>query len=236
MRLITTLLLLAPLPAAALPEFDAVYDFERGRITIGETRLKLERTQDDIYRYTSESRAVGLISVFVDDVIREESIFHFDGGFWPVSYNYRHLGSDKNRNESIAYDWTDRVARINYRGHESATDLAPGMLDRFLLQLAITVDAQDGELRKQYRVIDNARIMDFRVRGGETEKVRTPAGEFETLRVERVDDDRDKTLRLWLAPTLDYLPVRIEQEKRNEEPMRLVLKKIDLAAQETSGG
>ncbi|HEX6929509.1 MAG TPA: DUF3108 domain-containing protein, partial [Gammaproteobacteria bacterium] len=133
MRCVLLLVLLLPSQAfAALPEFDALYDFERGRMTIGETRIRLERSQDDIYRYTSESKATGIISVFVDDVIHEESLFHHDGrSFWPISYEYRQLNSDKNRAEDIAYDWTDRTANVNYRGHESRPELTPGTLDRF---------------------------------------------------------------------------------------------------------
>lgn len=237
MRRVLTLLLLLPLQAMAtdLPEFRAVYDFERGRVTIGETRIALERSQDDIWRYTSESEAVGFISVFVDDVIREESIFRFeDGEFWPVSYEYKQENSSKNRDESIAFDWTDLIAQVNYRGHESQPALQPGMLDRFLLQLAITAHSQDGALDRTYRVIDNGRVLDFQLKSVGTESVKTPAGTFETLRVERVDRNSDKKLRLWLAPDLDYLPVRIEQERRNEETLRLVLKRFQRAAETAS--
>lgn len=226
-RMIALLMLLVPVQAFALPEFDALYEFERGRVTIGETRMALEHTQDDIYRYTSHSEAVGFISVFVDDVIDEESVFHYeDGRFRPVTYDYRHTGSSRNRNESIKYNWKDGVAHVNYRGHESTVALEPGTLDRFLFQLAVSVDAARGELPKTYRIIDNGRVKAYRITSSGKESVRTPAGEFDAIRVERVDDTRDKSLTLWLAPALDYLPVRVEQEKRNEEPLRLVLKKI----------
>ncbi|HEX6929735.1 MAG TPA: DUF3108 domain-containing protein [Gammaproteobacteria bacterium] len=228
-----TLSLLALLPVAASaaampPEFTALYDFERGRLTIGETRMGLERSQDDIYRYWSEAKATGFISIFVDDVIREESLFRFeDGRLWPVSYEYRQLNSSKNRNEDIVYDWTDGIAKVNYRGHESTLELKPGTLDRFLMQLAISLHSQDGKLDRDFRIIDNSRIKTYRLQGQETETIETPAGTFETLRIERVDEDSDKKIRLWLAPELGYLPVKIEQEKLNEETLRLVLKKVE---------
>ena len=237
MRWMSALLLLLPLPATALPEFDALYDFERGRMTIGETRIRLERTQDDIYRYTSHSEATGFIKLFVDDVIEEESVFHFENGkFRAVTYDYRHSGSSKNRDESIAYNWKDNVAQVNYRGHESSIELEPGALDRFLLQLAISVDASRDALPRVYRIIDNGRIKEYELKITREERVRTPAGEFDTVRVERVDNTRDKSLKLWLAPELGYLPVRVEQEKRNEEPLRLILKRIDGPASESPTG
>lgn len=236
MRRILSLLMLLPIAgwAADAPrEFNALYDFERGRLSIGETRIGLERSQDDIYRYWSESKATGFASIFIDDVIKEESLFRFeDGRLWPVSYEYRQLNSGKNRAEDIVYDWTDGIATVNYRGHESVVELESGTMDRFLMQLAISLHSRDGTLERTYRIIDNSRIKTYQLRSTETETLTTPAGTFETLRVERIDDNKDKKLRLWLAPELDYLPVKIEQEKLNEEPLRLVLKSVKRESRE----
>lgn len=235
-RVLAKLLILAPavllpllsLPApaqAAVPEFSAAYVFERGRITVGETRIQLERTKDGIYRYTSVSEATGFISLFVNDVIREESIYQDDGDqLAPISYTYLHEGSKKNRNEKITYDWTDGVAAIDYRGHKSDAELTPGTIDLFLLQVALMNDIEGDRIDKSYRVIDNGRVKTFHLRSDELETINTPAGKFEAVRVERVNENEDKRLRLWLARELNYLPVRIEQEKRNEETLRLSLK------------
>lgn len=218
---------------AAVPEFSAAYVFERGRVTVGETRAQLEQTKDGIYRYTSVSEARGLISLFVDDVIREESIYQDDGKqITPISYTYRHEGSKKNRNEKIAYDWTDGVATIDYRGHESSVELKPGTIDLFLLRVALMNDIEDDKIDKSYRVIDNGRVKSFHLRGDELESVSTPAGNFETVRVERIDENEDKRLRLWLARELNYLPVRVEQEKHNEETLRLSLKSYEFTTRD----
>jgi len=230
------LLLLLPFPSmGALPEFTAEYDFERGRLKIGETRMQLERSQEDIYRYTSEAKASGFVSLFVKDIITEESIFRFkDEQFWPVSYQYRQQNSSKNRNESIAYDWTEGYAQVDYRGHESQPKLKPGTLDRFLLQLAITAHVQDGEIDRAYRILDNGRVKEYRLQSHGLETVVTPAGQYNALRVTRVDKDPDKNLRMWLAPEIGYLPVKIEQEKSNEETLRLTLKRLQTGTAETA--
>lgn len=225
MRALAFLLALLPaLAAADLTEFSASYSFERGRISVGETRMKLERSKDDIWRYTSSAQATGMVSLFVKDVLSEESLFRYDGGqFWPISYAYRHEGSKKNRDESIAYNWNDGVAHVVYRGHESDIQLEPGAIDRFLLQLAAMIKADSEDFDKVYKVIDNGKVKPFHLRATGRETVITSAGEFETVRVERVDGDEDKRLRMWIAPAIGNLPVKIEQEKRNEETLRLVL-------------
>jgi len=55
------------------------------------------------------------------------------------------------------------------------------------------------------------------------EMVPTPLGHFETLKVQRLGDQRETTL--WCAPALHYLPVRIEQENRGSR-VRLNLKSL----------
>lgn len=235
MRFITALLLaLLPLTSAAeLAEFSAKYSFERGRISVGETRMQLQRSNDNIWRYTSSAQATGVVAVFIKDILSEESLFrHEDGKFWPISYEYRHEGSKKNRDESIAYNWNDGVAHVEYRGHESDIDLEAGAMDRFLLQLAAMLDADGESFDKVYHVIDNGKVKPFRLQATGTETVTTPAGAFDTLRVERVDGDEDKKLRMWVAPAIGNLPVKIEQEKRNEETLRLVLEKYEIAGGE----
>lgn len=224
-------LLIAPVSVqAAVPEFSAVYVFERGRMTVGETRMQLEHTRDGIYRYTSVSEAKGFISLFVNDVIREESIYQDDGRqLAPISYTYRHEGSKKNRDEQIAYDWIDGVASIDYRGHKSQAELTTGTIDMFLLQIALMNDIRDNSIDKSYRVIDNGRVKTFHLRSDKLETINTPAGKFEAVRIEHANKNQDKRLRLWLARDLNYLPVRIEQEKRNEETLRLSLKSYEVA-------
>lgn len=211
----------------ALQEFVAEYKVEKGGFDVARATFKLNRTQEGIYRFTSESHAVGLLSVFVDDVVREESLFHVNGGeMQPVSYRYRHENTDKNRNQSIDYDWVSGTAHLNYRGAETDVQLEPGTIDRFLLQLAVARDLENDSLDRQYKIVDNGRVKKYQLKTTGTKNIETPAGDFEALAVERVDDDLDKQIRFWLAPELDYLPVRMEQSKKNEEPIRMTLVKV----------
>lgn len=208
-------------------EFEAFYSMERGRFEIAETRMALHRTQDGIYRFTSKAEPIGMLAWFMDDVITETSIFRMtDDGFLPVSYEYRHKGSDKNRDEAITYDWTTGTAELDYRGNISTAELKPGTVDRFLLQLAAARGLMEGEMEQSHRVLDNGRVKFFELRGRKPETVEVPAGRFETQVISRSDADDDKRITFWFAPDLGYVPVRVEQVKKNEEPIRLLLKRV----------
>ncbi|MDX1442245.1 MAG: DUF3108 domain-containing protein [Gammaproteobacteria bacterium] len=233
MRYFLSLILLLPVAATAgdspfFREFEAFYEMERGKYEVAEVRMALRRTQDGIYRFTSHSETVGMLSWFVDDEITETSIFRYgDEGFRPVSYEYRHKGSDKNRDESITYDWTTNTAELDYRGNVSTAELTPGTVDRFLLQLAAAKGLEEGIMQQRHRVLDNGRVKFFDLKGSKPETVKVAAGTFKTRVISRADADDDKRITFWFAPELGYVPVRVEQVKKNEEPLRLNLKRIE---------
>ena len=55
------------------------------------------------------------------------------------------------------------------------------------------------------------------------EVVKTPAGELDAIRVERVKD-ASKTTIFWVAPELGYIPVRVEQRKNDSEVLSIALR------------
>ena len=54
--------------------------------------------------------------------------------------------------------------------------------------------------------------------------VDTPAGRFEAIQFERIDDPKT-TLRFWLAPSKDYMPVKVQNIEDGEDKVSLTLKK-----------
>lgn len=228
MRHLICLLLLLPAVAHSgdLEEFTAEYSVEKAGFEVAVATMQLQMTQENIYKYTSHSKAVGMLSLFVDDKIDETSLFVQHGNtFKPVSYRYVHSGSSKNRNQSIDYDWQSMAANINYRGEKNRIELRDGTVDRFLLPLVIGQDLQDSTLDQQYRVLDRGRVKDFNLIARGRETIKTPAGTFETLVVERDDDDK-KTTRFWLATENNYLLVKVEQSEMNEESLRMTLTRL----------
>ncbi|MDX1455223.1 MAG: DUF3108 domain-containing protein [Gammaproteobacteria bacterium] len=233
------LLLLAPAALAAagsqpsgttrtedgkLREFHAVFRLERGGHEVAEAVMSLKKVDKETYRYTSHSEALGVLSFFVKDEIDEVSVFHVNNGeIVPLSYIYRHKGSSKNRNEDLTYDWVNGIAASDYRGRESSIPLMAGTVDRFLLPLALGASQGIESLDTTVPVIDKGEVKQWHLKALRTETLQTRAGTFEALRIERVDDDTDKTVRIWLAPALNYAPIRIDYQKRGDRLLRLNL-------------
>ena len=63
-----------------LPEFDAQYDVYRSGVKIAKTERSFSRMQDGNLMYRSETNVTGLVSMFRQDHIIEESIWQFTDG------------------------------------------------------------------------------------------------------------------------------------------------------------
>jgi len=60
------------------------------------------------------------------------------------------------------------------------------------------------------RVADGRHVASYTFQVSGIERIHTPAGEFEALKlVKRKNDSRDKTTEIWLAVDRQYIPVRI---------------------------
>ena len=65
--------------------------------------------------------------------------------------------------------------------------------------------------------------------GKNTEKITTPAGVFNTLRLIKVIDKNDKRkFEIWLSKKHNYLPVKIKFTNKKGRSFESILKKISI--------
>lgn len=222
--------LLACLPAIAaadgLMPFKASY---QGSVSVGSLVCEMALTHDADGSYTlqSSSHAVGLAALFVSDVITETSRFEMVGGRpRPLEYRYTRSGGKHEKSETIHFDWSKGLAHTIENGQDRTTPLRPGVTDRFMLQLVLGLDAGNGRLQDEYRVLDHRDITSFTPPKPESEDVHVPAGNYATLLVERQDKGSKRVTDFWLAPKIHYLPVQIEQREPGENTYTLALASI----------
>jgi hypothetical protein len=110
--------------------------------------------------------------------------------------------------------------------------LLPGTQDRLsvILQLAALMQARpsDFEVGSEVHmpVASSRAVEDWRWRVGELETLALPKGSVIARRLTRPAlNERDNTIELWMAPSLQHLPVRIRITQSNGDwlDQRLVL-------------
>lgn len=222
---VLVLLLLPSLAWAAQPSpSDTTYLLTRGMMTLGEARFRLERQPDpNCWRYEYHAKPSGLARLFIGKVTERSDFCMADGKVLSQAFEFRR--ADKPKDDfSLRFNWTDGVVR------SSAGEMRPletGMVDRLAMQIAVqtwVIDRAGEPGPETFAVtkVEDERTKTYHFRIVARETVETPAGKFDTSRVERVNDKKKSTV-FWLAPSRGYLAVRVQQTKNGDEQLKMVL-------------
>lgn len=230
-RLRAWLLMLCGLPglagaAPALTPMALSYDVAWGSVPLGEGTLALVAEGGEAcYRYELRTDPIGLIA-WTYGAPRELSRFCVrEDRVVPSRMEFTNPKRGKD-SFGLDFDWTKGQV---LGGRNGPLAIEPGTVDRLSVQQAgrlwVKAHADDPNPgRLVLSVADHKRVKayTFAIAGRAT--VKTAAGSFEALRFERVDDPKT-TLRFWLAPELDYMPVKVEHIEDGEAKLNLSLRK-----------
>lgn len=229
-RLIAILLLgFAGLGRAApgLGPLESRYSVAWGSTALGDAVVTLTPlAEKGCYRYESVTQPIALVR-WVYGSPRETSLYCVRDGEVRVSH-FEYVNDKRAKdNFTLDFDWSARKVKMLKRGVVSERELPPLAYDRFAIQRAVRdwvlANLDKKPEPREFVMVDDGRIVTYKFAVIGTENVETPTGTFETLRVERIDNP-NKTIRSWLAPKLDYEPVKIERIENGEVKMRMLLK------------
>lgn len=211
--LVACLLLTATARAAELPEsFTAYYALSLNSFNLGESEISLDAQGNNRYLYRSHTRSTGVAKLFRNDTVRESSLFTLHNQrLRPLEYRFDHSGDAKERHALLTFDWVQGKVSNTVEGHTWQMKIPEDALDKLVVQLAVMLDLDSGQQQLTYAIADGGKLKEYQFAVIGTETVRVPAGEFATLKLERLRKDNDRTTYLWCAPELGHLPVKIKQ-------------------------
>lgn len=192
--------------AAALQPFTAQYGFNIDNRWTGESSRVLRKEGDD-WVYTFTARVPVLANA------TETTRFSLDEQRNVISkhHNMRYKILVRNKNLAMNFDQASRKIYVDVGGKKTTLDFKAGTLDELNLEFQVREDLKKGGLQAQYLVADEKRVEAVRfVREGR-EQITVPAGRYDTVRVRRIHNNPKRTTTFWLAPNLDYLPIRVMQ-------------------------
>lgn len=218
-----------------IPEFSALYKV-RASVASGELSMSLAKADDGSYVFRTLTRPRGLVRVFARGEIDEQSRLLFrDGGVVPLDYSLRDTIS-KNHDADYQFDWAAGVVSGIERGEEVGDELQSGMLNRAALYIALMQDLSQEKLPQSYVLFDRGRVKSFAIEELETEPVEVPFGRFEAVKLVRDSEGSRRSMYLWCAPELNYLPVQIDLYKGDKRISRAELKALTGLPGEPHGG
>ncbi len=209
------------------PEFNVVYKLNKFGMDAAQAKVSLKKQADGSWIYNSQTKTKGVISIFRKDVITEQTVLkQFGQTIKPSHYQYIHKGSKKNRNRSIRFDWDKMLAYSDVSGNQSTLSLNNETIDSFSLQLRIMTDLMSGKRDLIYNIIKKGEAENYQFEILAEETVQTNAGHYKTLKLKRSRKDSKRTTIMWVAPALQYLPVKMTHIESDGTEFSLVMENI----------
>jgi len=211
--------------------FEVEYEVGNNLISAGTATLKLVQEQDN-WTYSLDTKPRGVFKLAGKGLISESSQFNVaDNGdsvqLQPHTYKFRQ-DDERRREVDATFDWTAKTITHTYRGTETTESFAEPVLDRLTVTLLIMNALRHDFTRAELPVYDTDKIKLVEFVNDGMEELETPLGEMQTHRViNRNASGGSRETTTWFAPSLDYLPIKIEHRKRGELVARLSLIRVD---------
>jgi hypothetical protein len=200
--------------AHALEPFQATYSFNINGLLSGPASRTLEQ-HDGVWSYTFTAAVPMLASASEVSHFRMPVTAGVDGRIESLdhAYNFKFLANSKNSGFKVNWD-TKTVTGSNKNG-EVSYPAQEGMLDMLDLELQVREDLKHNHLRDSYLLADDKGIKTISFVNEGAEKISTPAGSFDTIKLRLAQEGEKRKTFFWLAKSLDYLPVRVHQDDGN---------------------
>lgn len=122
-----------------------------------------------------------------------------------TSYKVAGIGNT----HSIKFNGSQVIS--TYKGKSQTFSSSSQAYDDLSLEMQIRQELINGKFSGSYRLVKKNEIETTAFRKAGTSKINTPAGTYEAVRIDRVHDDKGRATSFWLAPSLNYLPIKVTQ-------------------------
>ena len=229
-RLITLFLFLPALSHALPPEFSASYTAETYGMTVARATYKLEHKNNSI-SFTQHSVPTGLAALFSSDELSETSYLslHQDQILLD-EYHYIQKGSKKNRDIHLKIKWHNSsdnkltgTISGNARGKPVQLETNSPVWDTLSFQIPIMMGDAKNTMPQEYKILVKGEVKKYIFVSHGPQDIDINNNTIKTIKIERKGNNKNKPLFLWIAPSLNNLPVRIEKWKKGKPHITMLL-------------
>lgn len=158
----------------------------------------------DTFTYKVTARAAGVATATQSSTVRLSG-----NNIVPSNASTSYKVAGVGRTHTIKFNGKQAVS--SYKGKNTTIATPNGAYDELSLELQIRQELLNNKFSGNYVLIKktDSEPTIFRKAGNTT--ISVPAGTFQTVRIDRVHSDKNRSTSFWLAPSLDYLPVKVSQ-------------------------
>ena len=201
----------------AVPDdYEAVYSVKLMQAD-GTLIAKLEN-KEGIYTYSLKTEPTGFWKLIANGSINESSAFEIvDEKIRPIDYKMIDTIRRNKRESRIEFDWSRKVINGFYKDRAIDIKLEEDILTRILLQIEIMHQKKRNSLKESYLIIDRDEIKEINISSlNSGKKISVPFGSYDVIEVSHRSKKSNRINTLWLAPALDFIPIKLEQTEDNK--------------------
>ncbi len=185
------------------PHIELTFALTRNGSTIAEVTERLDYSAGN-YQLTETWKGKGLYALLGS--ARRQSVGTIKGGVLrPREFFDERSGRDTAR---AWFDWNAQTLTKQYQGDKATEPLPPNAQDRLSFLLALSLLPGSKTDTASYSIADGKGLSRHTYKLIGRERVKTPVGEFDTIKVARQGDEHE-TVEVWLAAQYGYIPVRV---------------------------
>ena len=212
-----------------IPTYAATYNVEYKGKDLGTSEFSVTYdAKRDIYEFISSTKVKGLLKLVSPNPAVDRSQFKVTGGrIVPLEF-WHEDGSRKGEDNShITFDWERHVALVSNKDGRRELKLQDGTLDRGCIQVALMHDLiVNGKLSGTYLMADDDSVSPYEYADNGETVTPTALGDIPTRAFVQHREKSSRTTTLLMAPSLSYLPARIEQTKDGELQTAFTLESV----------
>ncbi|MEB3752995.1 DUF3108 domain-containing protein [Acinetobacter sp. MD2(2019)] len=198
------LVLSTPNFAYALMPFHASYQFIYNEKNLGTAVRSLEKQPDHAWKYTFHVNAGALAAA------SESSSFILQNHqIQSISFSRTSRLLFQNNLLSITFMPDQKQIEATKAAEKNVFEWQPNALDELNAEIQVREDLQSSGLKNNYLIADAKGLDSRKFINAGSENITTPYGNFATIKVRLEHGDPNKNTIFWLAPKLDYAPVKV---------------------------
>jgi hypothetical protein len=207
--------------------FSANYSVEFRGIRSGNLDFVL-RKSGARYVYESIAHPRGLARMVINNNLREASEFTIENGaVKPLSYEFDDGSSDTRDDTRLTMDWSAKKAIGTHENRPLELPLNNGVQDRMSAQVVVMQMLANGKQPDKITFIDRDELKEYSYSREREVKLQTPLGELDAVVYVSSRPGSNRRSRLWYAPSLGYVPIRGEQERKGKVETVFEIQKIE---------
>ena len=212
---------------AAVTTYTATYRVEYKGKEAGVSEWSVRDLGDGRYEFQARITPKGMLKLIRPKPTIERSQFRVEGAAYrPLEYWFEDGSRSGEDNWHLVFDWQRKVATVTTTEARREIAVPDVALDIGTLKAAVMRDLATTGAPGPYEIADKDSVGKYEYTASGPATLATGVGSLETQLFVQHREGSSRSTWLWAAPTLGFLPVRVEQRRNDEVQTSFLLQSV----------